>query len=370
MDNENISVLIIEDNPADAYLIQMLLCESIFQKFHIKHSSNLYDALEYISKENFNVILLDLHLPDTIGLEALGKINNLNSSIPIIVLTGLDKNLGIQVLKLGAQDYLTKNEINSELLIRTIKYAIERKKLLEKLKIQAKKLEELNKSKDKFFSIISHDLKSPFQGLLGFSEVLVNDYNNLPAEDIKNYNKIIFETTRSIYDLIENLLQWSRIQTGRIEFKPGKINIYERVELNINLIKNLAAEKGVTIINEVNDDLFAYTDYTMLSSVIQNLLSNAIKFTSQGGFVKILAKRLNGVVEIRVVDSGIGMEENEIGKLFRYDSLFSRFGTKGERGTGLGLLICKELLEKNNGEISVESIPGKGSEFIVTLPNC
>ena len=370
MDNESISVLIIEDNPADAYLIQTLLNESLFQKFHIKHSSNLYNALEYISTENFDVILLDLHLPDTIGLEALEKINKLNSSMPIVVLTGLDKNLGIQVLKLGAQDYLTKNEINSELLIRTIKYAIERKKLLEKLKVQAKKLEELNNSKDKFFSIISHDLKSPFQGLLGFSEVLVKDFDNLSAENIKNYNEIIFETTRSIYNLIENLLQWSRIQTGRIDFKPGKINIQERVELNINLIKNLAAEKGINIFNEVKDNLFVYADYTMLSSVIQNLLSNAVKFTSKGGYVKILAKRLNGAVEIRVVDSGTGMEESEIGKLFSYDSLFSKFGTNGERGTGLGLLICKELLERNGGKISVESTSGKGSEFIITLPYC
>ncbi len=232
----------------------------------------------------------------------------------------------------------------------------------------ANELKALNASKDKFFSIVAHDLKSPFQGLLGFSEFLYNDFDILTDKEKKEYIGHVRSSARNAHSLLENLLQWSRLQTGRIEVEPQKLNLYSEVNSAIELLTPNAVRKRISLINNVSKLIFVLADVNMLSSILRNLISNAVKFTHQGGAVKIESDTLQGFVEVKIIDNGVGMDNKDIIKLFKIDQQLTGIGTMNEKGTGLGLLLCKEMVELNGGIISVESEIGKGSKFTVSLP--
>jgi signal transduction histidine kinase len=229
-------------------------------------------------------------------------------------------------------------------------------------------LRELNASKDKFFSIVAHDLKSPFQGLLGFSALLADGIDTLPQDQLKRYAANIKNGTKNVYELIENLLDWSRMQTGRFDFSPEKIDIFVEVPLILELIGSNADHKGITIKNEVQEGTYLFADIKATRSIIQNIVSNAIKFTLKGGEVKISSLQKGDLVEIKVTDTGVGISETNLSKLFKIDVQLTTVGTANEKGTGLGLLLCKEMIEKQGGEIKVESKLGSGSVFSFTLP--
>jgi two-component system, sensor histidine kinase and response regulator len=244
----------------------------------------------------------------------------------------------------------------------------ERKKQIEQLQLYADELKNLNISKDKFFSIIAHDLRSPFNGLLGFSTVLLEELQELTHEEIKEYAGYIHTSAKTVYNLVDNLLQWSRIQTGRIEYQPIKIDLYEEVFKSIELFNSNAITKKIKLLNNIELNTYVFADQNMLRSILQNLISNGIKFTKSGGSVKISSKEKNNFIEIEIADTGIGIETKDIAKLFRIDSQFSNLGTLNEEGTGLGLILSKELVEKNKGQIWVKSIVKKGTSFLFTLP--
>ncbi len=244
----------------------------------------------------------------------------------------------------------------------------ERKKQMEKLQQYADELKNLNISKDKFFSIIAHDLRSPFNGLLGFSTVLLEELHELTPAEIKEYAGYIHTSAKTVYNLVDNLLQWSRIQTGRIEYQPIKIDLYEEVFKSLEVFNSNAITKRIKLINEIDLNTYVYADQNMLRSILQNLISNGIKFTKFGGSVKISSKEKDKFVQIEITDTGIGIEMKNIAKLFRIDSQFSNLGTSNEEGTGLGLILTKELVEKNKGQIWVKSTPKKGTTFFFTLP--
>ena len=244
----------------------------------------------------------------------------------------------------------------------------ERKIGEEKIKIYLEELEELNKSKDKFFSIVAHDLKSPFQGLLGLSEILLEDYSEMPDEQIVQYLKIIRMTTKDVYRLIENLLDWSRLQSGRMEYKTEKLNLFQISEGVIKLMSPTASKKNLQLINSVPQTALVYADMNMLNSVLQNLVSNSVKFTKDYGIIIIASEEKNDFIKITIADTGVGMNENDLSKLFKIDEHFSNKGTKDESGTGLGLLLCKELVEKHGGNIWAESEFEKGTKFHFTIP--
>ncbi len=248
------------------------------------------------------------------------------------------------------------------------KSAQELKELNFKLFRSEEKLKELNQSKDKFFSLISHDLRSPFNSVLGFSEILAESIEELSVEEIKTFSSNIHVSLRNLYKLIENLLQWSSLQTGKFEFNPVQLNVYNLCENVCALLKGNAMKKRINISNTIPFDLTIYADEFMIYSVFQNLISNAIKFTNPGGKV-LISGRADGDLSTMIVnDSGIGIPEKDVERLFKIDSNYSRLGTIGENGTGLGLVICKELIERNCGSIRIESELGKGSNFIFSLP--
>lgn len=243
------------------------------------------------------------------------------------------------------------------------------KKAEETIKRSEIKLRELNDNKDKFFSIIAHDLKSPFTSLLGYSELLVSEFDSFTPMEVKNSVNIMNKSIRKIFSLIENLLQWSRIQSGKIEYLPQIINLHELVDNTIMLLEVNAISKNIKLFNEICRPVRIYADQNMISSVLQNLISNSIKFTGQGGQVRIYSEKAEaGFVKINVADNGIGIEQDAIEKLFKIEVHHSTLGTNEEKGTGLGLILCKELIEKNGGHIQVSSRKGEGSVFSFLLP--
>jgi len=238
----------------------------------------------------------------------------------------------------------------------------------EAIKKYSEELQELNNRKDKFFSIIAHDLKSPFQGLLGCSNFLLNEFESLNHEDKLKLAQDINGASHNLYKLIENLLHWSRMQRSSIDFQPERINLFDEVTYVFKILESSARNKTIHLINENNRNIHINADLNMLNSVFQNLISNAIKFTPEGGNITISSVIKEDFVEITVADSGIGIKPQDQEKLFRIDSHFSTRGTNNEEGTGLGLLLCKEMIEKHQCTLWAESEYGKGTNFKFTIP--
>lgn len=237
--------------------------------------------------------------------------------------------------------------------------------------LEAQKLElaELNASKDKFFSIISHDLRSPFNALLGFTQILSENLERYTLTEIQQKVTYIRTAAERLYALLENLLTWSRIQRGAIEYIPEPIDLAEIAEDNVTLFAPNAEQKQIHLHNTIQAQTFVYADYSMINTVIRNLTSNALKFTSPGDQVRLSATVADQQVEVAVSDTGVGIPADILPTLLRIDTHHTQVGTAGEKGTGLGLVLCKELIEKNGGQLWVESEIGKGSTFKFTLPS-
>ena len=231
----------------------------------------------------------------------------------------------------------------------------------------ATELENSNKTKDRFFSIIAHDLKSPFNTLLGFSDFLRTEINDLDQNEIKSFANKIFESSEMTYKLLVNLLEWSRSQTNKIEYKPTKIEITEIFREIISLDQNQADKKSIKFIFETQEKIYVFADINMVNTIVRNLISNALKYTNDG-IIKISFEKISDYCHISVKDNGVGISPENLKNLFQIDKNISTTGTKGETGTGLGLILCKEFVEKNNGEIFVESKENEGSKFTFTLP--
>jgi len=242
------------------------------------------------------------------------------------------------------------------------------KKVEQTLKENESQLKELNSTKDKFFSIIAHDLKNPFTVLKSSSELLCRYLEKNDLAKSKAKANMISNASNRGYALLEDLLVWAKSQTGSIKFNPQTLNFKNKVADNIAEVEDHASGKNITIINEIPVDLILEADEHLLSVVFRNLISNAIKFTHSGGTITITAKTGHNIVEVAVIDTGIGIPKEHQYKLFRLDANFSREGTANETSTSLGLILCKEFIEKHKGKIWVESEENKGSEFRFTLP--
>ena len=244
----------------------------------------------------------------------------------------------------------------------------ERKETDDALRKSEKRLSELNATKDKFFSIIAHDLKSPFHSIIGFSEVLKNDARNIDITAIENYASIIHDSATQTLRLLENLLDWARMQQGSFAFSPRMIVLSELVNDVMVPFEDQAQRKNIGLHNHIQKIIILKADENMLKAIFRNLISNAVKFTKSKGSVNIHAQTLKNEIMITVSDDGIGISNENMIKLFRIDSNFTMRGTEQEKGTGIGLLLCKEFVEKHSGKIWVESLEEKGSTFIFTIP--
>jgi PAS domain S-box-containing protein len=242
------------------------------------------------------------------------------------------------------------------------------KKAEKQLEEYSNQLEKLNCDKDKFFSILSHDLRSPLTGLLLFSKLLKDNAHTYPKETLVNTASIIHESCESLQNLLESILNWARMQNGKVDFNPDVFNLSSIMSEIFMLFERTAEEKGVTLTSNVHDNVEICADQNMTKLIIRNLISNAIKFSHSGSVIDITTDTGDGFVEVKVSDSGVGMSQSRINTLFKVDQHQSEKGTSGESGSGLGLILCKEMVNKNGGEIWVVSEPGKGSVFHFTLP--
>lgn len=244
-----------------------------------------------------------------------------------------------------------------------------RKRAEEELKKSTQNLIKLNETKDRFISIISHDLRTPFSSILGFTDLLAND-EELTEDERKQYVRYIQESSRSMLALVNSLLDWTRLQTGRIKFEPQKIDVSKIVIDSINALSGTAMQKGIEVTSLVNQSLHLFVDKSLILQVFNNLISNAIKFTNKGGLIQIISEAVTNsrFVKFVIKDTGVGIKQEDLNKLFSVDAKFTSEGTAGEKGSGLGLSLVKEIIEKHGGTISVQSEYGKGTEFIFTLP--
>jgi PAS domain S-box-containing protein len=329
---------------------------------------------EYVLESGKSALInrkLDDKLVKEGKVELVGTPSAIWLGVPLKI---LDNTIGVLVV----QDYENENTYteNEKEILEVISYpisrAIERKKVEEERNEIIEELKQINSSKDKLFSLISHDLRSPFNSLLGFADILTNEYDSLTTDEIKEYLNVINESAKSLYAMTTNLLQFSRFQMGTFDFNPVRISLKKAIQRNLKMLKGNILKKQLNLITEIDEDAEILADEDMLNSILQNLISNGIKFTRKGGDIRISTKIIKFFnqpqqIEVTVQDTGIGINKNDLIKVFK-EHMHSTPGTGKEYGSGLGLLLVKEFVEKNNGHIKVKSKLNEGTSFIFSFP--
>lgn len=364
---ETIEILLFEDNPGDTGLIEAMLEEFTDFSYELKNVETLYEGLNLLKEHQFDMILLDLGLPDSGGINTFLDVHRKSPGTPIIILTGLtDEKTGINAVKKGAQDYLVKGQVDSNLLERSIKYSIERKKTEKELKETVEELKRSNDELQQFAYITSHDLQEPLRTIASYTQLIERRYKDRLDEDADEFLDFIVEAAVRMKDMIQGLLYYSRVGTRGGEFIPTNTE-----ELLGTVLSNLNAtieENDATI---THDDLpVVMADEGQLIQLFQNIISNSIKFRNGNKHPKIhISAYKNEDMDeyiFSVADNGIGIEPQYFNRIFE---VFKRLHTRVEyEGTGIGLSISKRIIERHGGRIWVESHFGDGSTFYFSLP--
>ncbi|WP_026897864.1 hybrid sensor histidine kinase/response regulator [Daejeonella oryzae] len=396
-----VKILLVDDN-ADSLMSMEVILEKEGYTFFKALSGK--EALKILLKEeDFSLILLDVRMPVMDGYETAELIYQRDKlrHIPIIFITGQDYEDAsvFKGYKAGAVDYIRKPvnpqilrskvavfaelhkknmllkrqeenliSINDELIRLNQgleKRVSERTQELEELN---KELKDLNLSKDKFLSVISHDLRNPLTALLISSDKLSRDTENQTFEDIQPLAKIIHRTSNKILQQLNELVDWAKMQHEKTNFNPEKLHMVRAMDQSLELLKANALQKNITLRNKIPFDVYVNADILMLRSILQNLVTNAIKYTPQGGLITVTAQRLDKMIEVCITDSGVGMEAEIRENLFSNSTSQSVSGTNNEKGSGLGLILVKDFVTQHGGIIRVESEPGEGTCIIFTIP--
>jgi two-component system sensor histidine kinase/response regulator len=376
------NILVVDDKPDNLRLLIEILSKSGYE---VRPASDGEFALQSAWSSPPDLILLDIKMPNMNGYAVCEqlKADECTRDIPVIFISALNEVVDkVKGFALGGVDYITKPfqaeevlaRVQTHLTLRDLQKSLQeeitwRKHAEEELRELNHQLQEANASKDKFFSIIAHDLRNPFTSLIGLTEAIIEDFDLYGKDKIKAMISQLHTSSKTVYTLLTNLLEWSRLERGLIKCVPEDISIADIAEQNIYLLRTRIEHKQITPRNLIPKGTRAYADENMVNTIMRNLLSNALKFTESGGTIDVsLPHRNKNVVEIAVSDTGVGINQENMEKLFRIDAKFTTTGTDGEQGTGLGLVLCKELVEKNGGTIRVESEVGKGTMFVFTLP--
>jgi len=352
-------ILVVDDQPTNIKVIAGILG----QKYSLSFANNGLNALKILEKSIPDLILLDIMMPEMDGFELCKRIkeNENTKDVPVIFLTAkTDTTDVIKGFNMGAVDYITKPFNHVEMEVRVKNHL--------NLYHSRKEIELVNKEKDKFFSIIAHDLRSPFNAIVGFSQLLIEQVKSQDFAGIELYAGIILRSAELALGLQSNLMEWAQSQTGRIEFSPTHFKTDELINEIALLFTDIASQKNISLDLELVHSTSIFADKAMIGTVLRNLISNSIKYTKPGGKITITAFERENDISIAVSDTGVGMPQTAIDNLFRIDKNQSTPGTQDELGTGLGLILCKEFVEIHGGQIEVESEINKGTTFLVSLP--
>lgn len=392
-------ILCVDDEETVLRSLKRELRDTLGHRYTIETATGGEEALKLFEEllgEGYEVplVIADQIMPQIKGDELLIRIHALSPSTLKVMLTGqADMQSVVNALnhanlyryiakpwekidlamtvKEALQSYLQNKELEiKNTILRETNKTLEMKvkERTAQLEAQQVELKQLNASKDKFFSIIAHDLRSPFTGLLGITDFIIKNLQNFSAPEIMENLTSLRGVAETVYSLLENLLSWSRLQRGVMEHKPTNLALDELADTNIRLFTSNAKQKQITLVNRVPKGSLAYADRHMVDTVLRNLLSNALKFTHHGGKIQISARPDGAYIDLTVTDNGTGIPKEDLPRLFRIDVKYSHHGTAGEEGTGLGLILCKDLVEKNNGRMWVESVVGQGTTFTIHLP--
>jgi signal transduction histidine kinase len=371
LDLSSKTILIVDDNPTNLAVIASYLEQFSLTILIARDGESGLEKAVYARPD---LILLDVMMPGLNGFETCRqlKANPVTTDIPVIFMTALasteDKIKGFEA---GGVDYVTKPIQHEEIFARITTH-LRLSDLAQRLQSANQELTQLNAHKDKLFSIVAHDLKGPFVPVLGNAELLVERWDIFDTAEKIAMCVAIKQSSRRVVDLLDNLLQWSRMQLNRTPFRPEMLNLHRLVAANIDLLSHNGHKKGVILENLVDSGQKVYADDNMANTILRNLISNAIKYTAAGGKITVSAAPITtdgrDFVAVSVQDNGIGISVEDQEKLFQIETHHTTPGTAQEKGTGLGLIICKEMVESHHGQICVESEQGKGTTFTFTLP--
>ncbi len=376
------TILVVDDKPENLDVLINYLDTHGFTILVAQEGEEAYQLAEEFAPD---IILLDVMMPGIDGFETCRRLkqHERTREIPVIFMTALsDTAQKVKGFQAGGVDYITKPlqqeevlaRIETHVTLRSLQRNLQQKNVeLEQyaglLERKNDELHELNATKDTFFSIVAHDLRGPLNTLYGLTDVIVESIDAYSKDKLAQMLTNQRDAAKNLCALLENLLTWSRIQRNQIAYRPQQIGLCHIIAKNIALFTLHAQDKQITLRGPEHDDsLFIQADANMVDTIIRNLLSNALKFTEAGGTVEIAVDRREHDIEIAVSDTGIGIDEQGLSRLFRLDAHYRRAGTADEQGTGLGLLLCKEFAEQHGGRIGVESDVGSGTTFWVTLP--
>ena len=358
--NKKHLIYVIDDNPMNLLLTSKIL-ESYGCETQTAESGAV--ALQLIRQQKPSLILLDINMPNMDGYEVCRRIKAKDEwvDIPVIFLTAntQTENL-VEGFKVGGVDYITKPFRREELWVRVITHL--------ELADSRRTIMEMNRSRDRLYSIIAHDIRSPLSGILQTLEAIDQGYIGLEGDELKEIINLLIERTKETSTLLNSLLQWTRMQTDSQQLEFKETDLFVLIQSCIDLLRPNAEQKQLTIEVEVEEELKAWCDELSVHTVVRNLLSNAIKFTPRGGKVRICASKKELQALISVSDNGIGMSPETQERIFAKGQHYTSTGTENEQGTGLGLMLVREFVNKNKGSLQVDSEVGKGTEFKVFLP--
>lgn len=368
------NILIVDDSAALSELISEMLKAEDYNCLSVGSGE---EAIEYLKAIKPDLILLDRTLPGMNGFEVCKVIkkNKDLKKIPIIFLTATnDVNDKVEGFNIGAVDYITKPFQKEELLARVNSH-FELYKLSQLLKDQTeslreseKSLKELNATKDKFFSIIAHDLKGPMNNILELSRFIKTKFDEGDKDEVDELLLHLCNTAETTNELLVTLLDWASVQQGKMPYTPQVLNLFNVVNNSIRILRSNSRAKKICVKNNTNENINVFADPNMLQAILRNLISNAIKFTPKGGSIAVNSNIRGDMVNVCVSDNGIGIDAKNAKNLFVINRAKSSYGTEGETGTGLGLILCKEFVEKHRGNIWVESQLGSGTSIWFSLP--
>lgn len=366
--NQSIKVLAVDDSTSTRTYIRDLLLQ---YRFQVKLAADGMEALATLEEHpDIRLMITDYYMPKLDGFRLIKEVRKTYSSRDLAII-GMSASgssaLSAKFIKHGADDFINKPFLREEFFCR-ISHNLNFQELFHELSCQKQQLEVLNGQKDQLFSIIAHDLRGPFNAILGFSELLSTQITGLGQAKTIEYADHIHKAGIQASLVLDDLLEWSSAQTGLSTYAPEVLQVSEAIDAVFEAVGPQAKSKNIHLDYDKSDDLITYADVRMLDTILRNLIGNAIKFTPSGGRVSAGIQRQEDMAAISIIDTGVGMKPEVVQRLFKIGESASIKGTNGEAGTGLGLHLCKTFVDEHGGELTVRSAPGKGSTFSFSIP--